>query len=206
MDGEFFDRAAATWDDDPAKVERAAAVAHRLAADLPLGPASRVLEYGAGTALVAQALAPHVGPITLAEPSEGMRSVIEAKVSAGALPAGTRAWPLDLAIDPAPDERFDVVVTVLVLHHVPDLAPVLAGFARLLDPGGRLAIVDLEEEDGSFHAGHGAGSLHVHHGFARSALAEQLGAAGFSEVAFDHVHDMEKDGRTYPLFLATAIR
>lgn len=203
---QFFDQAAATWDDDPTKVERARIVAERLAAAGALSDATRVLEYGAGTGLVAQALAAHVGPITLAEPSTGMREVAQAKVDAGALPEATRLWDLDLAVTPPPaGEAFDLVVTVQVLHHVADLTPVLAGFHALLAPGGRLVIVDLDREDGSFHAGHGHDHL-VHHGFDRADLGALLEASGFRDVAFEHAYDLEKDGRSYPLFLATATR
>ena len=131
----FFDEEAATWDDDPAKVERAAVVADAIGAAVDPQPTTRVLEYGAGTGLVAQALRDQVGPLTLADPSEGMRAVMQAKVDAGTLP-GARVWSLDLTTDPPPEERFDLIVTVMALHHIADLGPVLAGFAALLAPGG----------------------------------------------------------------------
>lgn len=196
-----FDEKAATWDDDPAKVERARVVAQAIRDAIPLTPDTRLLEYGAGTGLVAEALADDVGAITLAEPSAGMREVAAAKVDRGALPSGTRVWDLDLAAAPVPGERFDVIATVMTLHHIHHLEPVLAGFATLLGDGGHLAVVDLEAEDGSFHR-EDAG-FDGHHGFDRGALQAQLGAAGFTDVAFQQVHHVEKDSGTFPLFLAT---
>jgi ubiquinone/menaquinone biosynthesis C-methylase UbiE len=195
----FFDERAATWDEDPAKVERAAVVADAIVASVPLGPGARLLEYGAGTGLVTQALQDHVGPVTLADTSEGMRAVMQAKVDAGTLTAA-RIWALDLATDPPPDEQFDLIVTVMALHHIADLARVLASFAALLAPGGHLCIVDLDHEDGSFHGEGFAG----HHGFRRPELADQLAAAGFGEVAFHDAHQMVRDGVPYSLFLAVA--
>ena len=100
------------------------------------------------------------------------------------------------------EDRFDLAVAVQVLHHVDDLDPVLAGFAEVLEPGGRLCICDLELEDGSFH-GEGFGG---HHGFDRDELAAQLRAAGFADVAFEHAYDLVRDDHAYPLFLATATR
>lgn len=200
-----FDEMATTWDDDPTKVERARIVGALLPQRLTLGSSTRVLEYGAGTGLVAQALAPHVGPLTLADPSAGMRAAMDAKVGDGRLPAGSRVvdWTFDADGSPPPgDERFDLVVTVQVLHHVPVLEPVLAAFAAVTEPGGHLAIVDLEAEDGSFH-GDGFGG---HHGFHREELGRQLEAAGFGDVRFDHAYDLEKGGHAYPLFLALATR
>jgi ubiquinone/menaquinone biosynthesis C-methylase UbiE len=43
---------------------------------------------------------------------------------------------------PLPDEHVDLVVCGLALMHVPDLAPVLAEFVRVLRPGGSLVISD----------------------------------------------------------------
>ena len=198
MSRDPFDDKAATWDDDPTKVERAAAVARTITEAVPLTPSTRLLEYGAGTGLVTQALRDAVGPVTLADRSAGMREVMQAKIDAGVL-AGARVWELDLETAPAPDEQFDLIVTVLTLHHIRDLGRVLDGFARLLAPGGRLCIADLEKEDGSFHGADFDG----HRGFERTALARDLAAAGFADPAFTDCTQLEREGRSYPVFLAT---
>lgn len=197
-----FDEAAKTWDDDPSKVERARKVAQLIVKALNPGPDTEVFEYGSGTGLVSEALAPFVGPITLSDPSEGMRSAIANKITRGTLPSTSRIWTTDLDSEPAPPETFDLVVAVQVLHHVGDLNKVLNSFATLTKAGAHLAICDLEAEDGSFH-GEGFGG---HHGFHRSELAEHLRSAGFARVSFEHAYDIERDGRSYPLFLAIATR
>ena len=157
-----------------------------------------MLEYGAGTGLATQALRDSVGPVTLADPSTGMREVMHAKVDAGAI-TDARVWDLDLATQPAPDEQFDLIVTVLTLHHIDDVGAVLSGFAALLAAGGTLCVVDLDQEDGSFHGEDFEG----HRGFERSALASDLAAAGFTDVSFHDCHQIIREGVTYPLFLAT---
>jgi 2-polyprenyl-3-methyl-5-hydroxy-6-metoxy-1,4-benzoquinol methylase len=48
----------------------------------------------------------------------------------------------DLRALPFGDESFDVAVCALALCHVPDLRPVMAEFARVLRPGGRVVISD----------------------------------------------------------------
>lgn len=195
-----FDDRAATWDADPAKVERAAAVARRIAETVPLDPSMRLLEYGAGTGLVTQSLRGAVGPVTLADTSSGMREVMQAKIDAGELP-DARVWALDLAAEPVPDESFDLVVTVLALHHIADVDTVLAGFAQLIAPGGHLCIADLDAEDGSFH---GEG-FEGHHGFQRPDLAARLSAQGFTKIDFTDCDHLVRDGVIYPLFLATCM-
>lgn len=147
-----FDERAATWDDDPAHLERARVVAAAIRDAVPLDSSVRLLEYGAGTGLVSQALSDAVGPITVADTSAGMRKVMEDKVAAGVITDG-RVWDLDLAAAALPEseERFDLIITVMALHHLSQVDPVLSNFATLLVQGAHLAIVDLDEEDGTFH-------------------------------------------------------
>lgn len=197
-----FDERAATWDDQ-AKTERARVVADAVRRAVVLSRSTRVLEYGAGTGLVSQELAAGVGPITLADSSAGMREVMHAKVASGALPASARIWDLDLSAGSVPDERFDLVVTVMTLHHILDLSPVLDAFATLLDEGGHLCVVDLVAEDGSFHRD---GDFHGHHGFDAHDLSARLASAGFTDVRVEQVHEVVKDGAAYPLFLSTCTR
>jgi len=201
MSTERFDSKAATWDDEPDKVAQAHDVAEGIADSVPLSRHTRLLEYGAGTGLVTQALRTRVGPVTLADNSPGMRQMIQDKIASGALP-DAKVWNLDLESQPVPDQQFDLIVTSMVLHHVRDLSVVLSGFARLLDDGGRLCIADLDREDGSFHDHDFDG----HHGFDRAELAGALERAGFAEVGVADCTQIIRDGRPYPVFLATARR
>lgn len=204
MGSEHFDGKAATWDDDPDKVRQSGEVAAAMAAAVPLAPGTRLLEYGAGTGLVTTALLEQLPDptVTLADNSSGMRQVLADKVAAGALPSPTRVWDLDLETQPVPTERFDLVVTSNVMHHVQELDTVLAAFAELLVPGGHLCVADLDREDGSFHD-HDFGG---HHGFSREGLAERLETAGFTDVRVDDAGTILKNGRDFSVFLAVARR
>lgn len=199
-----FDEHAATWDDDADKVRRSQEIAGLVAAAVPTSSDTRLLEYGAGTGLVTQSLLEHVGPVTLADSSAGMRAVLQRKVAEGRLPAGTRVWDLDLERQDAPQERFDLVVSSMVLHHIRDLAPVLRGFAALLEDGGHLCVADLDLEDGSFHAH--THDFDGHDGFDRAELARAVAAAGFAVEGFAQATAVEKEDTAYPVFLLTARR
>ncbi len=202
MSGQSFDERAATWDDDPTRRERAQIVAGRILSSASLSPGARVLDYGAGTGLLSEGLRDHVGQLSLADPSAGMRAVAQAKVDAGVLP-GAEVLGLDLASDPVPAGfEVDVIVTMMALHHIPAARTVLDGFARLLVGGGTLVIVDLEREDGSFHDD----GFEGHHGFDRGELRGWLEEAGFLGVRFEHAYTVDKDDRDYGLFLAVATR
>ncbi len=200
-----FDNKAQTWDADPIKQERALAVAAALRQRVPLSRDWRALEYGCGTGLLSFALHTDLGHITLADSSPGMLTVLEEKIGAAGL---THLHPLalDLTTDPLPSERYDLIFSLMTMHHVPDTERLLRDFYTLLRPDGWLGIADLDREDGSFH---GAGFT-GHCGFDRETLRAQLLAVGFSSVDFSTCYLMRKatsqGQREYPLFLAVATR
>lgn len=207
MGTEHFDQHAGTWDDDPDKVARAQEVARAVAAAVGDRPATRLLEYGAGTGLVTRALVELLPGVTatLADNSSGMRQVMEGKVASGELPAGTRVWDLDLEHQaPPPGDRFDLVVSSMVLHHVHDLDTVLRGLVGMLEQDGTLAVADLDTEDGSFHRH--THDFDGHPGFDRADLAAAMGRAGLSDVDVQDCGRIEKEGTTFPVFLATGFR
>lgn len=200
-----FDDKAITWDSDPTKRERALAVAAALRQRVPLARDWRALEYGCGTGLLSFALHADLGELTLADSSPGMLAVLRGKIDAAGL---THLHPLalDLLTDPLPADRYDLIYTLMTLHHVADVARLLRTFHDLLRPGGWLAVADLDQEDGSFHGPGFTG----HNGFDRAALRAQLADAGFGEVNFSTGYVMKKATdqgvREYPLFLAVAAR
>lgn len=197
-----FDARAATWD-DPAKMARARDVADAIVAATSPGRTTRVFEYGAGTGLVTEALGRRVGPALLADTSAGMREVMSTKVLDGRL-HDARITDVDLGSTDAvlPDERFDLIVSVLTMHHVVELDRVIGNFSRLLAPGGRLCIVDLDAEDGRFH---GEG-FHGHHGFDRDEFSARLRSAGFDDVSISDCGRMERDDGVFSMFLAVGVQ
>ena len=199
-----FDEEAKNWDANPLRVARAHAVAAGIRARLPLAPSMQAMEYGSGTGLLTFALRSCLGHITLADSSPGMLAVLAEKIAAAGVDQSLRPLRLDLATDPVPPERFQLIYTLMTLHHIADTGKILRDFYALLDRGGWLCIADLDAEDGSFHGPGFAGHL----GFDRGALAEKARQAGLSRITFSTVFQMPKvvDGRKkdFPLFLMSA--
>jgi ubiquinone/menaquinone biosynthesis C-methylase UbiE len=201
-----FDAKARSWDDDPAKMDRARKVADLIAARVPLLANARVLEVGAGTGLLGFALRDRVRHVTLADSSTEMLAVAREKLRAAG-PCNVDVVAFDAASGPLPGGSFDVVCALLVLHHVPDTDALLRGLHGVLEPGGYLCLSDLEAEDGSFH-GHG---FTGHAGFDRGTLTKSLEHAGFADVRFEPAFGIEKPVqgggmRSFPAFLAVARR
>lgn len=200
-----FDARARTWDEDPAKHERARRVADAIAADVPDLSTRSVLDYGCGTGLLGFALRPLVAQVTFADASREMLAVVEEKIAkCGA--GGAATLLLDLAKEPPPSKRYDLLCTLMTLHHVPDVDRMLRAFHTVLAPGGLLCISDLDAEDGSFH---GPG-FDGHRGFLRGDLAARLDRAGFGPTPFstpcEVVKVTEAGPVRFPLFLAIARR
>lgn len=197
-----FDDLAATWDDNPARVERARQVADAIAAHIPVQRDWSVVDLGSGTGLLSRMLADRVGPVVLVDTSEGMTAAANARIAAAGLNRMT-AVCVDITTDTPPGAPFDLAVSLLMLHHVPDVHGFLDEVFALLQPGGYLAIVDLESEDGSFHDDPTEDVQH--HGFDPTRLAATARAVGFVEVEVDEIVRLTKmrDGapRTYGLIL-----
>jgi predicted TPR repeat methyltransferase len=197
-----FDERARDWD-TPDRMERAAAMAEVIRRHVPVPPAGRIIDLGAGTGLLGLALHGDAGTLVLAEPSSGMREVAEAKVAAARIP-NVEVVPFDLGAAIGPGEPFDLAVSLLVLHHVEDTTAVLATVHGLLRQGGWMALADLDAEDGTFHDPDAQG-IH-HHGFAREHVEALARAAGFTDVATHDAMSIDREDGRFPLFLLVGRR
>ena len=194
-----FDQEAATWDENPRRVRLAKAVAETIAQKVPLSGALEVLDFGCGTGLLTLKLLPSVGTITGADTSPGMLAVLRQKA-------------MDQRLDTVasfllkPDDAYaikgtyDLIVSSMTLHHVPDLGSLFRQFRAHLRPGGRVALADLDKEDGTFH---GDAEDVFHLGFERSAIKTLLAAAGFVDLEDTTAFEVRRNGRDYPVFLIT---
>jgi len=197
-----FDERAKDWD-TPEHVERSVAVAEAIRAAVPIRQDGRAIELGAGTGLLGLLFAGDLRELLLTDPSTGMLEVADSKIAAAGL-ANVRTARYELLADPLPGSGFDLVLSQLVLHHVTDTAAAVGVMYGLLAPDGRLALVDLDAEDGSFHDADAEG---IHHqGFDRGRVASLAEAAGFVDVTSSTATSIERNGRTYPLFLLAARR
>jgi ubiquinone/menaquinone biosynthesis C-methylase UbiE len=193
-----FDERAADWD-TPERVQRAHILADAIRRQVPLTSTMRAIDIGAGTGLLGLELLADLGSVTLTDPSEGMIEAARSRIEAEGLVDAT-AYVYDVpSIQLPPGAPFDLAVSLMALHHVADTAATLASIHAMLVPGGRIALIDLDEEDGSFHDPDQPG---IHHqGFDRASLVGMARAAGFVDVDAPIVGEVEREGRLYPLFL-----
>ncbi|HUD28991.1 MAG TPA: metalloregulator ArsR/SmtB family transcription factor [Novosphingobium sp.] len=175
----YFERHAVEWDtlrrlhgaDEPVEAALLAALAGE-----PLGA---LLDVGTGTGRMAELLSARAGRVTALDKSPEMLRIARARLQS--LPTGKIDLVQgDFGALPFADDSFDTVLFHQVLHY--SLAPdvVLAEAARVLQRGGRIAIVDLaaheREELRERHA-------HARLGFSDEQMQALLTAAGLEPAA-----------------------
>lgn len=194
---EFFSTAAGQWDRLRRELfgERGE-VAPLLAL---LDPTWTVGDLGCGTGRLSESLAPFVRRLMAVDDSGPMLEAARARL-APYDNVDLRSGRLeDLPLEA---RDLDVAVLALVLHHVPEPLKALAEVARVVKPGGRVLVVDMqshEREEYRQEMGH------VWLGFPAERLEGWLEEAGFDDVRFIALPaDVEAQGP--PLFTATATR
>ncbi len=193
------------WDANPARVALARAVVAAVRSAVPLRPDLRVLDFGAGTGLISLGLYDDVGEITAVDASAGMLRVLGEKASAiGA--SRLHTLQCDVSEQTLPPASFDLIVSSMTLHHLPDVPAVLRRLRPALRTGGWIALADLDSEDGTFHADP---TGVYHNGFAREAVCRWLETTGFEGAAARDAHrfvrpDAAGVSRAYSVFLTTA--
>jgi ubiquinone/menaquinone biosynthesis C-methylase UbiE len=199
-----FEQVASRWDNNPTRVKIAQDVGNAIMREVQLTPQMDVLDYGCGTGLLAMQLQPQVKSVTGADSSPAMVAVLQDKI-ATLKPGNVSTQLVDFERGAHASGEYDLIVSSMVTHHIPDTAALLKEWKRLLKPHGQIAFADLDSEDGSFH-GDNTGVFHL--GFDRAQLRNLLLAAGFTSVRDSTAASVRKEvegkAREFPLFLIAA--
>jgi ubiquinone/menaquinone biosynthesis C-methylase UbiE len=148
-------------------------------------PGDRVLEVGCGTgdvAIAACAPAGARGSVAGIDAGPEMIAVARAKAARAGVTVDFRVEPIEALT--YPDASFDVVLSSLMMHHLPDdlKRQGLDQIARVLRPGGRLLIVDAKRPNGHLAWGLNALMLHGKLKTGIQDLPAMLQEAGFTSI------------------------
>lgn len=194
---DYFDKHSTVWDKNRHRVERAQTIVNAIKATIPFTKAERALDFGCGTGLLGLDLADSVGEIWLGDTSEGMLSELRKKIQAQQI---KNAIPIHLDQDEHP-QSYDVIASLMVLHHIDDVAAQIRTLVSWLTQGGYLCLCDLDKEDGSFHEEEQV----PHHGLDREFITacleeNQLEVVSNTTVYINKkvVDNVEKE---YPIFM-----
>lgn len=201
-----FDKEAIRWDADNTRVRLADAVARAMLDTGMISREAEALDFGCGTGLLTLALQPHVKSIAGVDSSPGMLDQLREKISAGRLDNVSAQW-VDFEHGRPIEGHYDLIVSSMTAHHIPDTLMLLREWHRVLRAGGNLCFADLDSEDGAFH-GDNTGVFHL--GFERENLKALCRQAGFGNIqdstATTVIKEIEGKARAFSIFLMCATR
>ena len=169
-------------------------------AKFPVNPGDRVLDVGCGAGRHAFEAYRRGARVVAADLDHGeltgvggMLAAMRAEGEATA-PAGAVALSADVTCLPFPDGSFDAVIAAEILEHIPDDAAAMAEIARVVRPGGTVAVTvpawlpericwALSAEYHNVPGGH----VRI---FTRGELTAKLTAAGLTPVGAHHAHGL----------------
>ncbi len=115
-------------------------------------PGERILDVGCGPGYYVAELAERVGPdgsVTGMDQSGAMLAVAQRRCEGM---GNTSFAEGDATALPFDEGAFDVVLSVQVMEYVPDVAAALAEIHRVLRPGGRVVLWDVDWRTASWHS------------------------------------------------------
>jgi len=195
---DLFEAKAKDWDANDRRTRLASAIGSSILEHVSLHEHMDVLDFGAGTGLIASQIAPLVNRIVAVDTSQSMLDKLGSKPE---LEDKVETVCQDIVANSL-DARFDLIVSAMAMHHVENTQELIARFAQHLNDAGVVALADLDKEDGSFHPADTQGVFHD--GFDRDELRTLLESQGFEQVDFFTAHVIKGDEKDYPVFLVTA--
>ena len=195
---DLFQTKASNWDASQMRQQLSSAIGSSIVQQIPLNTQMLVMDFGAGTGLLTASVAPQVNHVTAVDTSAAMLDQLMTK---SALNGNVSAVCQDITDQPL-ETKFDLIISAMAMHHVENTDQLIAAFSTHLRPGGRIALADLDKEDGTFHPTDTEGVFH--HGFERGVLQTILEDKGFVDVRFETAHTVDKEGKRFPIFLVTA--
>ena len=207
---ENFNAMAKDFDTDR-RIHRAKIISDKIRTHIAGGHKKSAMEYGCGTGLIGLQFVDDFNTLLLIDSSHEMINQVQQKLKNLNNPM-ISAICCDLCCDllegTAEIPPVDYIFSSLVLHHIQNTEAILRRFYDMLNKGGHLLIVDLNADDGSFHAEYP--DFEGHNGFAHSTLIALAQKAGFKNTnieTFYHDSKVYKGKENpYSLFILDAAK
>lgn len=188
-----FNELSKEWD-SPEKIIQNTMYAEKINQHLSFRPVN-ILEVGCGTGLLGQQFVHDNSSLLGIDTSEGMLQVFNQKFKDN---EKVQSKLLDLETNSI-SEKFDLILSSMAFHHLKNPEQMIKKLKNNLLSGGVLAVIDLDQEDGSFHPD--PKKMGVHH-FGFNELQTKEWGVGFKEVRREIINVIHKNGGEYPVFLA----
>ena len=198
MNTDFFRNKAKDYEAKSQRVENVEKIAGAVTGSINFSPDMHIMDFGSGTGLLLERIAPLVKSITAVDISRSMNEQLEKKRRS--LKCDLEIIEMDLS-DSTLNRSFDGIISSMTMHHVKDVQAMMHKFYSMLNEGGFIALADLDAEDGSFHT-EDTGVFHS--GFDRQEFSGFAAASGFNKVSMITANTIHKSRGDFPIFLMTA--
>ncbi len=200
MNNDLFQHKANTYETINHRVANVDNIAKAMLQNIDLNPSMKIMDFGSGTGLLLERIAPHVHTITAVDISTSMNRELEKKRSK--LASELEIIEKDLSSSNL-DRTFDGIISSMTMHHIRDIESMLKKFYAMLNENGFVAIADLDIENGSFHT---EDTGVFHQGFDRQALLELIENTGFKDAKIRSASTVNKPQGDFSVFLLTAYK
>lgn len=115
MKKDYFAAKAGTYEQTQSRVDNVTSIPDAIREQIRLDRSMHIVDFGSGTGLLLERIAPYVGKITAVDVSAAMNAELRAKL--GRLPCELEILPVDL--ERADIElQFDGIVSSMTMHHM----------------------------------------------------------------------------------------
>lgn len=195
-----FAQKASGYEQNQSRVDNAANIARAVLDTIKFNQSMHIVDFGSGTGLLLEKIAPYVGKITAVDISKSMNLQLLKKQNQLDCEVDILEVNLEKTTMPI---QVDGIVSSMTMHHVQDIESMFVKFYSMVKAGGFIAIADLDKEDGSFHT---EDTGVFNYGFERDVFANLATKVGFQFAEVSSASVVHKSQGDYGVFLLTAVR
>jgi len=150
------------------------------AAGFNRGKVALVVDVGCGTGFLSAGIAPYTRQVIAIDDSEGMLAVArENMIKLGFNNIETRQGSVSQL--PLDNQQAEVAFANMVLHHAPEPQVMLNEMARIVKPGGRVVITDIDQHNNEWFK---VEMADVWLGFSRNQIEQLMTGAGLTDFNY----------------------
>jgi len=197
---DFFAHKAKEYEHNAKRVTNVQNIADGILKHITYTKEMNILDFGSGTGLLTQEIAPYVNKITAVDMSTAMNEVLREKADGFA--CDLEVLELDITSQEYKHKlsNLDSIISSMTIHHIKDTEDLFQKFYDLLNDNGTIGLADLETEDGSFHT---SDTGVFHFGFDKDKFLNIAKKVGFKDLKIETISVSSKPHGEYPIFLLT---
>lgn len=184
---ENFDIKSKDWDNNKRREKMNKNILNYLNKNINLNNKNILMDYGCGTGNIGINFYNKVSKLIFMDTSEGMLDVLKNKLNQLKI-NNFEIIKGDITENNENIPNLDIVISSMVFHHIDNIDDTINKIYNKLNPNGKIVLIDLDIEDGSFHSG----EFNGHKGFEREYIENIFKQNHFKNIKIEDLYHMEK--------------